>query len=273
MTGKKISIYDTTLRDGAQTVGISLSIQDKLNIAKILDWAKIDYIEGGWPGSNPKDEQFFPEVRKLGLSHSRIAAFGSTRRKGFKCGDDPIVQALVDSKADTLTLVAKSWDFQVTKALGMELDENLLLIHDTVAYLKDRGFEVFLDAEHFFDGYRSNPEYSMKCLETACKAGVDMLVLCDTNGGTLPAEVHAVTSAVTGSFSTAVGGHFHNDTGVAVANSMYALEAGAASIQGTINGYGERCGNCDLTTLIPNAVLKMNYSCPPTNVPAMRSPG
>ncbi len=261
MTGRIISIYDTTLRDGAQTVGISLSIQDKLNIAKILDSMKVDYIEGGWPGSNPKDEQFFPDVRKLGLVHSKIAAFGSTRRKGYKCSDDQIVQALVDSKADVLTIVAKTWDFQVTKALGMELDENLLLINDTVAYLKDMGFEVFLDAEHLFDGYKSNPEYTIKCLDTACKAGVDMLVLCDTNGGTLPTEVGRITSDIKTRFKTEVGAHFHNDTGVAVANSIAAVDAGASSVQGTINGYGERCGNCDLTVFIPNLVLKMGHSC------------
>ena len=261
MTERIISIYDTTLRDGAQTVGISLSIQDKLNIAKILDSMKIDYIEGGWPGSNPKDEQFFMDVRKLGLTHSRIAAFGSTRRKGYKCSDDQIVKALVDSKADVLTIVAKTWDFQVTKALGMEPEENLLLINDTVAYLKDRGFEVFLDAEHLFDGYKSNPEYTLKCLDTACRAGVDMLVLCDTNGGTLPSEVSRITSDIKGRFKAEVGGHFHNDTGVAAANSIAAVEAGASSVQGTINGYGERCGNCDLTTFIPNLVLKMGHSC------------
>ena len=261
MAERIISIYDTTLRDGAQTVGISLSIQDKLNIAKILDSMKIDYIEGGWPGSNPKDEQFFTDVRRLGLAHSRIAAFGSTRRKGYKCSDDQIVQALVDSKADVVTIVAKTWDFQVTKALGMELDENLLLINDTVAYLKDKGFEVFLDAEHLFDGYKSNPEYTLRCLETACRAGVDMLVLCDTNGGTLPSEVSRITSDIKGRFKAEVGAHFHNDTGVAVANSIAAVEAGASSVQGTINGYGERCGNCDLTTFIPNLVLKMGHRC------------
>jgi len=261
MTKKIISIYDTTLRDGAQTVGISFSLQDKLNIAKILDWLKIDYIEGGWPGSNPKDEAFFSEVRKLDIQHSKIAAFGSTKRKGLSCKEDPMMQSLVNSKADVITLVAKSWDFQVTKALGMELHENLELIYDSVAYLKDLGFTVFLDAEHFFDGYKSNSDYSLSCLAKACEAGVDMLVLCDTNGGTLPSEVFDITRDVTSKFSTAVGGHFHNDSGVAVANSMYAIDAGAVSIQGTINGYGERCGNCDLITFIPNSALKMGYHC------------
>lgn len=266
MSKKLISIYDTTLRDGSQTVGISLSIQDKLNIAKILDWIKVDYIEGGWPGSNPKDDSFFEEVRKQEISHSKIAAFGSTRRKGFKCSEDPILQSLVKSKADVLTIVAKTWDFQVTKALGMELSENLDLIYDTVAYLKDLGFEVFLDAEHFFDGNKANSDYSFQCIEKACDAGADMIVLCDTNGGTLPADVYRITQSVTSRIKTPVGGHFHNDTGVAVANSMYCIEGGAVSVQGTINGYGERCGNCDLTTFVPNVVLKMGYDCSSASV-------
>ena len=163
------------MRDGSQTVGISLSIQDKLNITKILNSLKIDYIEGGWPGSNPKDDSFFAEVKKFELSHSKIAAFGSTRRKEYKCSEDSILQSLVNSRADVLTIVAKTWDFQVTKALNMELDENLVLIYDTVAYLKDLGFEVFLDAEHFFDGNKANEDYSMQCLERACEAGVDMI--------------------------------------------------------------------------------------------------
>ncbi len=261
MPKKIISIYDTTLRDGAQTVGISLSIQDKLNIAKILNSLKVDYIEGGWPGSNPKDDSFFSEIRNFDIDHSKIAAFGSTRRKGFKCSEDPILQALVNSRADVLTIVAKSWDFQVTTALNMELDENLMLIYDSVAYLKDLGFEVFLDAEHFFDGNKANEEYSIRCIEKACEAGADMIVLCDTNGGTLPSEAYRITSSVISKIKTPVAGHFHNDTGVAVANSMYAVEAGAVSIQGTINGYGERCGNCDLTTFIPNLTIKMGYDC------------
>ena len=261
MTKKSISIYDTTLRDGAQTVGISLSMHDKLNISKILNSLKIDYIEGGWPGSNPKDDAFFYEIKKAELDHSMIAAFGSTRRKEYKCKDDSILQSLVNSRADVLTIVAKTWDFQVTKALDMELDENLLLIYETVAYLKDLGFKVFMDAEHFYDGNKVNEDYSMRCLEKASEAGVDMLVLCDTNGGTLPFDVHRITTAVSSRFSIPIGAHFHNDTGVAIANSLCAVNAGAVSVQGTINGYGERCGNCDLITLIPNLVLKMNYEC------------
>lgn len=266
MQKKIISIYDTTLRDGSQTVGISLSIQDKLNIAKILDWLQVDFIEGGWPGSNPKDDSFFSEIKKVEIKNSKIAAFGSTRRKGFKCSEDPTLQALVNSKAEILTIVAKTWDFQVTRALGMELDENLMLIYDSVAYLKDLGFKVFLDAEHFFDGNKANRDYSLNCIEKACEAGADMIVLCDTNGGTLPREAYEITSSITSKIKIPVGGHFHNDTGVAVANSMFSVEGGAISIQGTINGYGERCGNCDLTTFIPNLVLKMDYDCSSSSV-------
>ncbi len=261
MQKKTITIYDTTLRDGSQTAGISLSIQDKINISKILDWLKIDVIEGGWPGSNPKDDQFFEDISKTDLKHSRIAAFGSTRRKGVTCDDDQIIQSLVKSNADIITIVAKTWDFQVTKALNMSLDENLELISDTVSYLKSKAFEVYLDAEHFYDGYKENADYALKCLKAAEQAGADMLVLCDTNGGTLPNEVSLITQKVTSLVDIPVGVHFHNDTGVAVANSMAAVEAGAVSVQGTINGYGERCGNCDLITFIPNAVLKMGFDC------------
>jgi len=261
MPDKILSIYDTTLRDGAQTVGISLSIQDKLNISRILDSLKIDYIEGGWPGSNPKDEQYFKEIKNMELSHSRIAAFGSTRRKGYTCKDDTIVQALVESGADVITIVAKTWDFQVTTALNMDLKENLLIISDTVSYLKDKGFTVFLDGEHFYDGFKGNPDYAFQCMESASKAGVDMLVLCDTNGGTLPDEAFKITSDVVNAVNIPVGVHFHNDSGVAVANSLCSVRAGAKSIQGTINGYGERCGNCDLIALLPSLILKMGYTC------------
>lgn len=265
MKKKKITIYDTTLRDGAQTVGISFSLQDKLRIAKELDKLKIDYIEGGWPGSNPKDDEFFKEIQNLKLTHSKIAAFGSTKRKDLSFEEDPFLQALVNSKADVITIVAKSWDFHVTNALNIELKENLKLIYDTVSYLKDKGFEVFLDAEHFFDGYKANKSYSMKTLEEARKAGVDMLVLCDTNGGTLPDETNSIVADVINNIKTPVGVHFHDDTGVAVANSMASIKAGAISVQGTANGYGERCGNCNLMTLIPNLILKMGYDCSAKN--------
>ena len=257
-----ISIYDTTLRDGAQTVGISFSSQDKIRIALELDRLHVDYVEGGWPGSNPKDDLFFQEIRKENLVHAKIAAFGSTRRPKITAAEDPLVQALVNSRADVLTLVAKTWDFQVEKALGISLPENIELIVDTVRYLKDKGFQVFLDAEHFFDGFKENPAYSIECATRACEAGADMIVLCDTNGGTLPHEVEEITASVLKGIKTPVGVHFHNDTGVAVANSLAAVRAGAVSVQGTVNGYGERCGNCDITTVIPNLTLKMGYECP-----------
>lgn len=261
MENRKISIYDTTLRDGAQTVGISFSLQDKLRIAKDLDRLKIDYIEGGWPGSNPKDDLFFKEIRKEELNHSRIAAFGSTKRYNHSLSGDEFLQALIASNADILTIVAKTWDFHVKKALNIKLEENLTLIYDTIAYLKDKGFKVFLDAEHFFDGFKSNPEYSLESLQSACHAGADMVVLCDTNGGTLPNEVQDIMVKVVKEVNTSVGVHFHNDTGVAVANSMVAVPVGASSVQGTVNGYGERCGNCDLITFIPNLTIKMGYRC------------
>ena len=256
-----IVIYDTTLRDGAQTFGISFSLHDKIRIAHELDRLKIDYIEGGWPGSNPKDDVFFTEIRKSDIGHARIAAFGSTRRPRTKAGDDPFLKALAGSGADTITIVAKTWDFHVKEALGITLAENFELITDTVAYLKDRGFEVFLDAEHFFDGFRANPDFALSAIKKAEEAGADMLVLCDTNGGTLPHEIDAVTRAVVKEAGKPVGVHFHNDAGLAVANSIAAVMAGARSVQGTMNGYGERCGNCDLTSFIPNLVLKMKMPC------------
>lgn len=259
MTEKHITIYDTTLRDGAQTVGISFSIQDKLSITRALDRLRIDVIEGGWPGSNPKDDQYFREVSHLDLEHARIAAFGSTRRPGLAIAEDGLLQALAASGAHIATIVAKSWDFHVTKALNIRLEENLQLISDTVSFLKERGLLVYLDAEHFFDGYKDNPEYAVKAAQAASGAGADMIVLCDTNGGTLPHEVTAIINAVAGSITAPLGVHFHNDAGVAVANSIAALEAGARSVQGTANGYGERCGNCNLMSLIPTLALKMGY--------------
>jgi 2-isopropylmalate synthase len=258
----KILIYDTTLRDGAQTVGISFSVKDKLRISEELDRLKIDFIEGGHPGSNPKDNQFFQEIKKLGLKHSKVVAFGSTKRHGKTSHDkDEMLQLLVKSRADAFTILAKASEFQVTKALNIPLKHNLEMIYDTVAYLKDKGLEVFLDAEHFFDGYKANPGYSLETLASARNAGADILFLCDTNGGTLPHEVTEIIEQVKKEIKLPLGVHFHNDCGVAVANSISAVMSGAVSVQGTINGYGERCGNADLTTLIPNLVLKMNYKC------------
>lgn len=261
MDKKIITIYDTTLRDGAQTEGISFSVQDKLRIASELDRLKIDYIEGGWPGSNPKDDFFFAEIKKAGLVHSKITAFGSTRRPGITCAGDEMLKKLAGSGADVLSIVAKASDFQVSRALNIDLSENLEIIRDTVSFLKDKGFIVYLDAEHFFDGYRSNPEYSVEAVLAAERAGADMIVLCDTNGGTLPHEARDITAALSKTLKAPVGVHFHNDAGVAVANTIAALQSGAVSAQGTMNGYGERCGNCDLSVLIPNIVLKLGMGC------------
>jgi 2-isopropylmalate synthase len=260
---KYISIYDTTLRDGAQTVGISFSVRDKLRISEELDKLKIDYIEGGWPGANPKDDLFFREAKKLKLKHSKIAAFGSTKHHGkASYQKDELLQSLIKSEADVFTIVAKTSEFQVTKALNISLEDNLEIIYGTIAYLKDKGFEVFLDAEHFFDGYKANAGYSLNTLLRAKEAGADMLILCDTNGGTLPYEITDIVSRVKKEIDTPpLGVHFHNDSGVAVANSIAAIESGAVSVQGTMNGFGERCGNTDLTTFIPNIVLKMKYYC------------
>jgi 2-isopropylmalate synthase len=261
MSNKTISIYDTTLRDGAQTVGISFSLHDKLLIAGALDRLKIDYIEGGWPGSNPKDDQFFRDIRKAKLGHSKIVAFGSTKRKNTSCRNDRLLQALLASHAKIITIVAKSWDFHVTHALNITLGDNLKLMYDTIAYLKDKGLRVFLDAEHFFDGFKSNEEYTFRFMEKAGEAGADMIVLCDTNGGTMPHEVEQIIEKAVHGTAVPIGVHFHNDAGVAVANSLTAVQAGAVSVQGTANGYGERCGNTNLMTLIPNLTLKMGYHC------------
>ncbi len=259
---KNISIYDTTLRDGAQTVGVSFSVQDKLRIVEELVRLNIDYIEGGHPGSNPKDDLFFKEVKNLNLQNSKIAAFGSTKHhKSASYEKDELLQSLVKSKADLFTIVAKTSEFQVEKALNISLENNLDIIYGTIAYLKDKNLEVFIDGEHFFDGYKANPDYTLKTIQKAKEAGVDMVVLCDTNGGTLPHEVKDIVGTVVKEIKIPVGVHFHNDSGVAVANSIAAVLAGAVSVQGTINGYGERCGNTDLTTFIPNIYLKMGYDC------------
>lgn len=261
----KVTIYDTTLRDGAQTVGISFSLQDKIKIVKSLDRLKIDYIEGGWPGSNPKDDLFFKEIKKTRLSHSKIAAFGFTRRHDLPIRKDALLQSLVKADAEIVTIVAKAWDFHVTKALNIRLEDNLRIIYDTVAYLKDRGLTVFLDAEHFFDGYLSNREYALHTVDQASRAGADMIVLCDTNGGTLPDTAQRIVAELAQGSMVPIGVHFHNDAGVAVANSIVSVQSGAVSVQGTVNGYGERCGNCDLMTLIPGLVMKLGYSCSPAD--------
>ena len=235
-----IEIYDTTLRDGSQTEGISFSVEDKIQIARKLDALGVDFIEGGWPGSNPKDAEFFERARSLELDHARITAFSSTRKAGVAVEDDPIVQALLDSEAQVVTLVGKSSELHVTDVLGATLEENLDMIADTVAYLKAKGRTVFYDAEHFFDGYKLNPGYTLLTIQAAAKAGADCVILCDTNGGALPEEVRAVVEEAARAVDVSLGIHAHNDSELAVANSLAAVAAGARHVQGTINGIGER---------------------------------
>jgi 2-isopropylmalate synthase len=252
----KLQIYDTTLRDGTQGVGISFSLMDKIRVAERLAAFGVDYIEGGWPGSNPKDMAFFGEAKKLDFGKCKIAAFGSTRRAGVAASADPQIAQLLEADTPVVTIFGKSWKLQVEKVLAVPHEENLSMIRDSVSYLKARGREVFYDAEHFFDGYKDDAEFALSTLRAAAEAGADALVLCDTNGGTMPKEIAAITAVVNSYFPGKVGIHSHNDCGMAAANAMAAVEAGAVQIQGTINGYGERTGNCNLTTLIPCLQLK-----------------
>jgi 2-isopropylmalate synthase len=250
-------VYDTTLRDGAQQEGLAFSVADKLAIARHLDELGVGFIEGGWPGAVPKDTEFFARARtELALEHAQLAAFGATRRPGVQAADDPQVAALRDSGAPVVTLVAKSHDRHVELALRTTLEENLAMVRDSVAHLRAEGQRVFLDAEHFFDGYRSNPAYAVEVLRAAAEAGADVAVLCDTNGGWLPDEVADVVNAVRAATGARLGIHCHNDAGCAVANSMAAVDAGATHVQGTLNGYGERTGNADLVTIVANLELK-----------------
>ncbi|GAA5150576.1 citramalate synthase [Nocardioides marinquilinus] len=251
-------VYDTTLRDGAQQEGLNLSVADKLSIARLIDGLGVGYIEGGWPGAVPKDTEFFRRAQtELDLRHARLAAFGSTRRAGTKAADDPQVAALRDSGAGTVTLVAKSHDRHVELALRTTLEENLAMVRDTVAHLVAEGRQVFLDAEHFFDGHRRNRAYALEVVRTAAEAGADVVALCDTNGGMLPPWVGEVVADVVATTGARVGIHAHNDTGCAVANSLAAVEAGATHVQGCLNGYGERTGNADLVTTVANLQLKL----------------
>lgn len=263
MNSLQVSLYDTTLRDGTQGTGISFSLLDKIRVAEKLDSFGIHYIEGGWPGSNPKDAEFFQEAAKRTWKQAKIAAFGSTRRGNLAVEDDPQVRALLDSQAPVVTVVGKSWILHVREVLNVAPEENLSMIRDTVAYLKAHGREVFYDAEHFFDGYKEDPNYALCTLRAAAEGGVDVLVLCDTNGGTMPDEVERIVRDVIARTGVPVGIHPHNDSGVAVANALAAVRAGAVQIQGTINGYGERVGNCNLTTVIPNLQLKMGLPVVP----------
>src|SRR5262245_48832191 len=262
---REIKIYDTTLRDGTQGEGVSFSMEDKVRIAQRLDALGVHYIEGGWPGSNPKDLRFFKRVQDAVFKTAKITAFGATRRPGARPQDDGNIQALVEAGPPVVTIFGKSWDFHVTSALGTTLEENLAMIADSVSYLLKHFEEVFYDAEHFFDGFKRNPEYAIRTLRAAEAAGAHCLVLCDTNGGTLPHEITAILREVKRAVKaeTPLGIHVHNDAECGVANSLAAVTEGIGQVQGTINGYGERCGNANLVSIIPSLVLKMGLECIP----------
>ena len=254
---QKVDIYDTTLRDGSQREGVSMSVADKLKIAEKLDEFGISYIEGGWPGSNPKDIDFFKRASKIQLKNARLCAFSSTRRPGVSAAEDHNLQALIEAKTSTVTIFGKSWDFHVHDALKTTLEENLSMIEESIAYLKSLGREVLFDAEHFFDGYKANPGYALDTITAAASGGADVIILCDTNGGLMPWELTAILAAVKERVKVPLGIHVHDDAGMATANSLLAVREGITQIQGTINGYGERCGNANLCTIIPNLQLKM----------------
>ncbi len=258
---KKVDIFDTTLRDGTQQEGIAFSMEDKLLIAQKLDEIGVDYIEGGYPLSNAKDEAFFKEIKKKKLRHSQIVAFGMTRRKNIKPQDDTCLNALLDSKAMTICIVGKAWDLQAKKVLNTTLEENINMIADSIKFLRKKRRKVIFDAEHFFDGYKNNPQYALKVLTAAAQAGAKTAVLCDTNGGTMPSEIKQIIEEIKNNLDMQIGIHAHNDTGLAVANSIAAVQAGARHVQVSMNGFGERTGGADLCTLCPNLSLKMNYKC------------
>ncbi len=257
----EVKLYDTTLRDGAGREGVSFSVTDKLHIAQRLDGLGIHFIEGGWPGSNPKDADFFKKARNLTLNNSVLVAFGSTRHAKAKAETDANLQALTDAGAKVVTIVGKSSALQVTQVLETTLDENLSMVADSIRYLKSKGLDVFLDAEHFFDGFKADSTYALRVLTVAAEAGADCLVLCDTNGGALPDEITVAVKAVRETTSLPLGIHTHNDSGLAIANALAAVAAGVSQVQGTINGYGERCGNADLCTIIPTLKLKVGIDC------------
>ncbi|MBI4431033.1 MAG: citramalate synthase [Candidatus Omnitrophica bacterium] len=263
----KIRLYDTTLRDGTQGEGMSLSLNDKILIARMLDDFGVHYIEGGWPGSNPKDAGFFNEVRKLKLKNAVVCAFGSTRRAGGKAKTDNQINALIEANTKAVTIFGKSWDMHVTDVIKTPLKENLEMIRDSVDYLKSKKKEVIYDAEHFFDGFNANPDYALESIKAAEEAGADNITLCDTNGGTTPERVAQIVEEVKKAVRVSLGIHCHNDMELAVANSLAAVRAGCDLIHGTVNGYGERCGNANLISIIPVLQFKMGYSCvKPENV-------
>jgi 2-isopropylmalate synthase len=262
---KKIEIYDTTLRDGAQSEDVSFSIEDKLRITEKLDEFGVHYIEGGWPGSSPKETEFFKKAKKLRLRSSTLVAFGSTIRPRHKPSEDHLLKALLEAGTEVITIYGKTWDFHVKEALRCSLDENLRIIYESISYLKKRVSTVFFDAEHFFDGYKRNPEYALKCIKEAESAGADRVVLCDTNGGCLPFQISEIVREVRKVIKVPLGIHAHNDSDCAVANSITAIQEGVIQVQGTINGLGERCGNANLCSIIPNLQLKLGYECVPDN--------
>ncbi|CAN5315498.1 citramalate synthase [soil metagenome] len=267
---KRVSIYDTTLRDGSQGEGVNFSLQDKLLLTKRLDELGFDYIEGGYPLSNPKDFEYFQAVQSLTLKHAKVVAFGMTRRKNSPPETDTCLKAILDAKTDVVTIVGKTSDFHVTEVLGTTLDENVAMIADSVAYCKSQGREVFYDAEHFFDGYTANPDYALRTLLAAEDAGAAAIILCDTNGGSTPERVSEVTAVVRLLVKCDVGIHVHNDGDLAVANTLAAVHSGATQVQGTINGIGERCGNVDLVSVIANLALKYNReSLPAASLPRL----
>jgi len=258
---RNIEIYDTTLRDGAQTEGIAFSVEDKIRITEKMDELGIHYVEGGWPGSNPKDLEYFRRVKKLKLGTSRVVAFGSTHRPNYTVDDDAMFRSLLEADVQFVTIFGKTWDFHVKEALKISLQENLDIIYNSIAYLKKYIAKVFFDAEHFFDGYKDNPKYALKCLAAAQKAGADCIIPCDTNGGSLPADMQTIFHAIKKVIRSPLGIHAHNDSDCAVANSVVAVESGACHVQGTVNGLGERCVNANLCSVIPNLQIKRGMKC------------
>lgn len=261
LTENKVYVYDSLLRDGCQGEGISFTVTDKIKIVLKLDEFGIDYIEAGNPGSNPKDKEFFEKINKIKLKHSKIVAFGNTRKPNKTVDEDNTVVSLANAGTSAVAVFGKSWDFHVKKIIKTSLEENLNMIRDTLSYMKQFGKEVIFDAEHFFDGYKNNPVYALKTLKAACDAGCDWIVLCDTNGATMPYEVGNIINDVREKINVPIGVHFHNDCGMAVADTIMAVKHGAKQVQGCMNGYGERCGNANLSTVVPNLQLKMNMEC------------